>query len=103
VRHVAGSLGDLPEAEAPDGDWGLVIADNDSTNSTSEAFQAFTQRLPLTYVFERLRRNRTLPQLAHGDLHDLTSVRGGLIHPMLRRDGDVIFRQRWTLQLLIGQ
>ena len=64
-HNGAGTLPVVLEAytqlEEPEGDWRLVIVDNDSTDRTKDIVHDFMRRLPLTYIFESRRgKNRAL-------------------------------------------
>jgi glycosyltransferase involved in cell wall biosynthesis len=87
LRNVLEAYCSLQE---PAGGWKLVVADNGSTDDTSEVVTSFVNRLPLTKVVEpKLGKNSALNaalELVEGDLTVLT-------------DDDAFPRTDWLVQL----
>ena len=78
------------QLQAPTGGWKLVIVDNGSTDATKEIVNSFTDRLPLTYVFESSRgKNAALNT-------GLSSVEGDLI---VFTDDDTLPRPDWLIEM----
>jgi len=78
------------QLQAPTGGWKLVIVDNGSTDTTKEIVDSFTDRLPLTYVFESSRgKNAALNT-------GLSSVEGDLI---VFTDDDTLPRPDWLIEM----
>jgi len=76
--------------QPPRGGWKLVIVDNGSTDSTKNVLQSFTDRLPLTYLFEPVGgKSRALNT-------GLQSIEGDLV---VFADDDAVPRSDWLLHL----
>ena len=81
------------QLEPPDGGWQLVIVDNRSTDQTKEVIASFTQRLPLTYLFEpRQGKNVALNT-------GLSRVAGDLI---VFTDDDTLPQPNWLRQIRLA-
>ena len=78
------------QLRVPIGDWKLVIVDNGSTDSTRQIIHSFTDRLPLTYMFEPSRgKNAALNT-------GLASAEGDLV---VFTDDDTVPRPDWLLEM----
>ncbi len=81
------------QLEPPDDGWQLVIVDNRSTDQTKEVIASFTQRLPLTYLFEpRQGKNVALNT-------GLSRVAGDLI---VFTDDDTLPQPNWLRQIRLA-
>lgn len=78
---------------APPGGWKLVIIDNASTDTTKEVIAAFTQRLPLIYLFEPKRGKNAALNTGLGH------TEGGLI---VCTDDDAVPYPDWLVQLRLA-
>jgi glycosyltransferase involved in cell wall biosynthesis len=76
--------------EPPPGGWKVVIVDNGSTDSSRDTIKSFTERLPLTYVYEPATgKNAALNT-------GLKSVSGDVV---VLTDDDAVPKQDWLIRL----
>jgi L-malate glycosyltransferase len=79
--------------QPPEGGWKLVIVDNGSTDATKEIIHSFTDRLPVSYLFEPARgKNAALNT-------GLASVEGDLV---VMTDDDILPRFGWLKELRLA-
>ena len=89
-RTLPRVLGAYADLEPLEGGWRLIVVDNGSTDATAEILRSFSEKLPLTCLFEARRgQNR-------GRNAGLDRIEGDLV---VFTDDDAIPRRDWLAQI----